>query len=309
MSFRRKDLLGLEGLSEKEITGLLDRADALWDAAGSPGGGAMRPPPVAGLTAVNLFLEPSTRTRCSFELAEARLGIERITIEGVRLSLEKGETLADTGRVLAAMGVNVVVLRHPEGGAPAGLAAILPGAHVVNAGDGTHEHPTQALLDLLVLRRRWGSLAGRRILIVGDIRHSRVARSNLHGLTALGAEVTLCGPASLLPDAPPVPRARVTDDLDGALAEADAVLALRIQRERFGTHEDLPDGQAYRRRYGLTAERVARLPEDVPLLHPGPVNRGVEMDDAVIDGRRSLIFAQVTAGVAVRMAVLDSFGR
>ena len=304
MEFQRRSLLGLAGLTSGEVTDLLDRAEELWDAAGRPAGGGRAPGPLRDLSAANLFLEPSTRTRCSFELAESRLGIERVTIEGQRLSLEKGETLVDTARVLAAMGVNVIVLRHPEGGAPALLDKSLSGLHVINAGDGANEHPTQALLDLLTMRRFWGGLEGRRVVIVGDVFHSRVARSNYHGLIALGANVTLCGPGSLLPSEGEYPAAQMTDDLDAALAQADAVMALRIQRERFTLTEEMPDPMSYRRRFGVTVERVARLPDHVPILHPGPMNRGIEIDDEVADGPRALVLRQVTAGVAVRMAVL-----
>ncbi|MDX1661612.1 MAG: aspartate carbamoyltransferase catalytic subunit [Gemmatimonadota bacterium] len=306
MAFRRKDLLGLEGLEESELTDLLDRAVRYLEAASSPGGwGALDP--VEGLSVANLFLEPSTRTRCSFELAEARLGIEKISIDGERLSLEKGETVTDTGHVLHAMGVNVIVIRHPEGGAPGVLAAELPDVHVVNAGDGANEHPTQGLLDLFTLRRFWGGdLAGKRVVMVGDVAHSRVVRSDYFGLTALGADVTLCGPKHLLPDPDDFPEAEITDDLDDALEDVDAVMALRIQRERFGMGESVPDPNAYRDRFGLTVERVERLPDEVPILHPGPMNRGVEMDGEVADSLRSLVLQQVTSGVAVRMSVLSA---
>lgn len=308
MSFLRKDLLGLAGLDESELIDLLDRAVRYLPAASSPSGGGGLDP-VEGLSAVNLFLEASTRTRCSFELAEARLGIERISIDGERLSLEKGETLADTGQVLHAMGVNVIVLRHPEGGGPGILAEELPEVHVINAGDGSNEHPTQGLLDLFTLRRFWdGELSGKHVVMVGDVSHSRVVRSNYHGLTTLGAELTLCGPTHMLPEPDVFPRARITDDLDEALERADAVIALRIQRERFGMGEAVPDPGAYRRRFGVTSERVERLPDDVPILHPGPMNRGVEVDAEVADSMRSLVLQQVTNGVAVRMSVLSALG-
>jgi aspartate carbamoyltransferase catalytic subunit len=258
------------------------------------------------LSAVNLILEPSTRTRCSFEIAEQRLGIEHFSIGDERLSLIKGETLADTGRTLRAMGVNVFVVRHPEVGAPTRLAEDLPGSHVVNAGDGTGEHPTQGLLDLLVLRRRWGSLVGRQVVIVGDVLHSRVARSCVHGLAALGATTVFCGPRHLLPEAGGWPGSTVAEDLDDALAAADAVMALRIQRERFSAGEALPDRAAYRQRFGLTAERAGRLPEETLILHPGPFNRDVEVDGEVIDGGRTEVWTQVRAGVAVRMATLTA---
>jgi aspartate carbamoyltransferase catalytic subunit len=306
MSFRRPHLLGLAGLDAEEIGDLLDRADSFWEAAGTPGWRATKSPGTARLSAVNLILEPSTRTRCSFEIAEQRLGIEHFSIGDERLSLIKGETLADTGRTLRAMGVNVFVVRHPEVGAPTRLAEDLPGSHVVNAGDGTGEHPTQGLLDLLVLRRRWGSLVGRQVVIVGDVLHSRVARSCVHGLAALGATTVFCGPRHLLPEAGGWPGSTVAEDLDDALAAADAVMALRIQRERFSAGEALPDRAAYRQRFGLTAERAGRLPEETLILHPGPFNRDVEVDGEVIDGGRTEVWTQVRAGVAVRMATLTA---
>ncbi|HJU87577.1 MAG TPA: aspartate carbamoyltransferase catalytic subunit [Gemmatimonadota bacterium] len=306
MSFRRPHLLGLAGLEAGEIGALLDRAESSWEAAGTPGWRAERTPAIARLSVVNLILEPSTRTRCSFEIAEERLGAEHLSVGSEGLSLIKGETLSDTGRTLQAMGVNVFVVRHPEVGAPARLADELPGAHVVNAGDGTGEHPTQGLLDLLVMRRRWGALEGRRIAIVGDVLHSRVARSAVHGLHAFGGSAMLCGPRHLLPEAAGWPGATVVEDLDGALEGADAVMALRIQRERFAAGEALPDRAAYRQRFGLTEERVGRLGDDTLILHPGPFNRDVEIDGAVIDSGRTEVWTQVRAGVAVRMAVLSA---
>ena len=256
-----------------------------------------------GLSVANLILEPSSRTRCSFELAEQRLRVEHLTIiEGS--SIIKGETLADTARTLAAMGVNTFVLRHPHVGAPERLASAVPSAHVVNAGDGIGEHPTQGLLDMLTLRRFWGALKGRKVLIVGDIVHSRVARSNYHGLTTLGGSVMFCGPGSLLPPPDEFPKAELSSDLDAALESCDAVMALRIQRERLAHDEVCPDGESFRQQYGLTVHRVARLRSDVPILHPGPFNRDIELDGAVADSDRALIWPQVAAGVAIRMALL-----
>ena len=308
MSFRRPHLLGLAGLEAGEIGDLLDRADAFWEAAGTPGWRERPSPASRRLSVVNLILEPSTRTRCSFEIAEQRLGIEHLSVGDERLSLVKGETLADTGRTLRAMGVNVFVLRHPEVGAPARLAEELPGAHVVNAGDGSGEHPTQGLLDLLVLRRRWGSLADRRIVIVGDVLHSRVARSCVHGLAALGATSVFCGPRHLLPEPGAWPGTTVAEDLDVALASADAVMALRVQHERFAPGEALPDRAAYRELYGLTLERARSLSDETMILHPGPFNRDVEVDGDVVDGGRTEVWTQVRAGVAVRMATLSALG-
>ena len=235
------------------------------------------------------------------------MGIESVTLTGFEaLSLVKGETLVDTARTLAAMGVNMFIVRHPEVGAPHRVAEALPGVHVVNAGDGTGEHPTQGLLDLLVLWRRWGGFEGRIVLIVGDVVHSRVARSNVHGLGAVGAGVVLCGPRPFLPAAEEVPGVVLTEDLDQALGACDAVMALRIQHERLADDRQGLDLGAYRDSFGLTAERVARLDPAVPVLHPGPFNREVEIDSPVVDGIRSLIWPQVRAGVAVRMAVLEA---
>jgi len=304
MSFRRPHLLGLAGLVAGEIGDLLDQAESYWEAAGTPGWRAEPSGAIARLSVVNLILEPSTRTRCSFEIAEQRLGAEHLSVGDEGLSLIKGETLVDTGRTLQAMGVNVLVVRHPEVGAPARLAEQLPGVHVVNAGDGTGEHPTQGLLDLFVLRRRWGSIDGRRVVIVGDVLHSRVARSIVHGLDALGGNATLCGPRHLLPETGGWPGATVVEDLDEALEKADAVMALRIQRERFAAGEALPDRAAYRQRFGLTRERAGRLSDDTLILHPGPFNRDVEIDGEVIDFGRTDVWTQVRAGVAVRMAAL-----
>lgn len=304
MSFRRPHLLGLAGLVAGEIGDLLDQAESYWEAAGTPGWRAEPSGAIARLSVVNLILEPSTRTRCSFEIAEQRLGAEHLSVGDEGLSLIKGETLVDTGRTLQAMGVNVLVVRHPEVGAPARLAEELPGVHVVNAGDGTGEHPTQGLLDLFVLRRRWGSIDGRRVVIVGDVLHSRVARSIVHGLDALGGNATLCGPRHLLPETGGWPGATVVEDLDEALEKADAVMALRIQRERFAAGEALPDRAAYRQRFGLTRERAGRLSDDTLILHPGPFNRDVEIDGEVIDFGRTDVWTQVRAGVAVRMAAL-----
>ncbi|HET6617301.1 MAG TPA: aspartate carbamoyltransferase catalytic subunit [Gemmatimonadota bacterium] len=306
MSFRRPHLLGLAGLEAGEIGDLLDKAETWWEAAGTPGWRAEPTPAIERLSVVNLILEPSTRTRCSFEIAEQRLGVEHLSLRDEGLSLIKGETMLDTGRTLRAMGANVFVIRHPEVGAPARLAEELPGVHVINAGDGTGEHPTQGLLDLLVLRRRWGNLEGRRIVIVGDVLHSRVARSAVHGLHAFGATTVLCGPRHLLPEVGGWPGATVVDDLDAALETADAVMTLRIQRERFAAGEALPDRTAYRQRFGLTRERVARLPAETLILHPGPFNREVEIDGEVIDGGRTEVWTQVRAGVAVRMAALEA---
>ncbi len=236
-------------------------------------------------------------------MAEQRLKIEWLTV-GEGSSIAKGETLVDTARTLAAMGVNTFVLRHSKVGAPDHLASAMPNAHVVNAGDGTGEHPTQALPDLLTLRRYWGSVEGRKVLIVGDIVHSRVARSNYHGFVALGGSVAFCGPESFLPSPDEFPDATLSSDLDAALEDCDAVMMLRIQHERLADREICPDGETFRKQYGLTVDRLTRLRSNVPVLHPGPFNRDVEVDGAVADSDRALIWPQVTAGVAIRMGLL-----
>ena len=300
----RFDLLGLDGMSADELRSLLDEAEGFVAAAASG-----RPLDVgAGRIVANLLFEDSTRTRFSFTVAARRLGASTIDLTGAGSSISKDETLLDTALNIEAMGVDVIVVRSRRAGAPHLIARSVRCA-VVNAGDGRHEHPTQALLDILTLRRRWGELAGRTVLIVGDIANSRVARSNVHGLTTLGADVMLVGPPALVPAAftqiaAGPGRVTIGHDLDETLPRADAVMMLRIQLER---HDDAggaipPD---YRRLYGLTVDRAARLRADVAIMHPGPMNRGVEIDSEVADDPdRSVIMEQVTNGVAVRMAVL-----
>lgn len=296
----QRDLLGLEGLTAREIEGILDHALRL--------DSARRGDELAGRVVGNLFFENSTRTRCSFEVAEARLGAHPLNLGTAGSSAAKGESLVDTALNIEAMGVDALVIRTSASGGAA-LVADRCAIPVINAGDGRHEHPTQALLDLLVLRRRLGSLEGRKVAIVGDIKNSRVARSNLHGLLALGASVTLVGPPTLLEPAfqhfagPDHPGAiTLSHDLDEVLESVDAVMMLRIQRERGARGEIASD---YRRLYGLTAQRAERLRPDQVLLHPGPVNRGVELDGSVLDDRdRNAVLDQVAAGVLVRQAVL-----
>ena len=291
-----KHLLGIEGLSAAEIGRFLDSAVEL--KAGAP-----RPVSREAIV-VNLFFEASTRTRVSFEIAALRLGLQVVNWTAHGSSQEKGETLLDTGLNIAAMKPSAIVVRHPASGAPAYLASHLR-LPILNAGDGAHEHPSQALLDAFTLRQRWKELSGRTIVIVGDIAHSRVARSDVHCFTALGARVRLCGPRSLLPVgietlAPGVTR---HTNLDEALTGADAVMALRIQRERLDG-VGLPGVRDYQGRYGLTRARLeARAPKAL-VLHPGPINRGVELTSDLADGPESLVLEQVENGVAVRMAVL-----
>jgi aspartate carbamoyltransferase catalytic subunit len=296
-----RHFLGLEGLGRATLLTLL--ADAArereWLRRGEPNRRDL-----AGVTVVLAFIEDSTRTRTSFEIAAQRLGANTVVFASSASSLNKGETLLDTLRLFEAMGAALVTVRHPSSGAPAWLARQLDRIGVVNAGDGMHEHPTQGLLDLLTLQDAWqGRFEGRRLAIVGDIAHSRVARSAIAGLTTLGAHVTVCGPGTLLPADVRELGCDVADTLDDALAGADGVMALRLQRERMETGL-LPALSEYARLWGLTPERIERMAAGGVVLHPGPVNRGVEMAHEVADGPRSRILEQVANGVAVRCTVL-----
>ena len=299
-----RHLLTLEHLPRATLVALLDRAQAFVD-----GEGAADPrTALAGTAVCTLFFEPSTRTRLSFHRAAQRLGADVLGFDAATSSTTKGETARDTLRNIEAMGVRGFVIRHSGDGAVADLAAAAaPGTALVNAGDGRSAHPTQGLLDMLTLRQALGGdFARRTFLIVGDIRHSRVARSNLHALRTLGAgEIRICGPAALLPDEGTFAGCTVYQDFDAALEGADALMMLRLQRERMeeGLVESLED---YHRDYGLTAARLRRAAEGAVVLHPGPMNRGVEISDEVADGPQSLVLTQVGNGVAVRMAVLET---
>jgi aspartate carbamoyltransferase catalytic subunit len=255
-----------------------------------------------GVACVNMFFENSTRTMTSFTLAEQRLGANVITLWPKESSLQKGETIEDTAITLAAMGVNILVIRHPEEGFPRRVALGFDG-HVINAGDGTHAHPTQGLLDIYTIRQEFGELSGRRIAIVGDILHSRVAHSNIAGLRRFGAEIVLVGPPGLLPDDYMQPHVRIERDLDAILADVDVIMLLRIQRERFA---DMPLSDAeYIARYRLDARRLGRMHKDAIVMHPGPYHRGVELDDSVLEFAGWRYASQVMHGVRVRMALLD----
>ncbi len=294
-----KDLIGLEHLDREQITAILDAAEPFKEVSERP---IKKVPALRGKTIVNLFFEPSTRTRISFEFAEKRLSADTVNVASTGSSVSKGETLVDTARNLEAMRIDMVVIRHGSSGAARFLGDRIR-SNVVNAGDGTHEHPTQALLDLLTLRDHFGRIAGLKVCIVGDVLHSRVARSNIWGLTRLGAEVGVCGPATLLPhdiEAMGVTRFRRIDE---ALEWADALNVLRLQLERMSAGF-IPSLREYNRVFGVTSERLARAPRDILILHPGPMNRGVEIDSDVADGPHSVILPQVTNGVAIRMAVL-----
>ena len=291
-----RSLLDVDDLDPEELVGVLDRAVAFRDAL----------PPrdlLAGVPVLNLFFEASTRTATSFSLAEQRVGADIISFAPGASSLGKGETIADTALTLRGIGVRVIVVRHDESGFARRLADTFDG-HVVNAGDGTHAHPTQALLDLMTLRQEFGRFDGLRVAIVGDILHSRVARSNIVGMRMLGIDVTLVGPATLLPDEFAAEGVRIERDLDAVLPGLDAVMMLRIQRERISGGL-LPTLDDYTQRYQLNRSRLRSLRNDAIILHPGPYNRGVELTDDVLDDPRSRYVAQVHNGVFVRMAVLD----
>jgi aspartate carbamoyltransferase catalytic subunit len=294
-----RHLLSIADLSPADISLVLDTADAMKEIGGRA---IKKVPALRGRTVVNLFFEPSTRTRMSFEIAEKRLSADTLNFAASTSSVSKGETLADTARNLEAMAPDIIVVRHSSSGA-AHLLSRVCRARVVNAGDGTHEHPTQALLDAFTIRERKGRLRGLKVAIVGDLVHSRVLRSNLLLLLKMGAEVWACGPATLLPPGLAQSGARVTHSMDAALEGADVVMMLRVQHERM-KGMFLPSLREYFTLYGLTEERLRRSAPDVIVMHPGPMNRGVEIDSAVADGPWSVILEQVSNGVAVRMAVL-----
>jgi aspartate carbamoyltransferase catalytic subunit len=294
-----KDLVGLEERSREQILGILDTAEPFKEVSERP---IKKVPVLRGKTIVNAFFENSTRTRISFEFAEKRLSADTVSFAAGGSSVSKGETLVDTARNLEAMRIDMVVIRHPSSGAARFLAERIA-SNVVNAGDGKHEHPTQALLDLLTIRDRLGRVEGTRVCIVGDILHSRVARSGIWGLKKLGAEVAVCAPKTLLPADVADLGVTVFRRVEEAIEWADALNVLRLQLERMhGGY--VPSLREYNRVFGVTRERVERAPRDLLILHPGPMNRGVEIDSAVADGPHSVILDQVTNGVAVRMAVL-----
>lgn len=296
--FPERHLLGIETLEASQITAVLDTAESLREVLDRP---IKKVPTLRGKTVVNLFYEPSTRTRTSFEMAERVLSADGLSIAPSTSSATKGETLLDTAKNLEAMSPDVIVIRHSSAGAPHFLARHCRSA-IINAGDGAHEHPTQALLDALTLRQKFGRLKGLRVAIVGDLLHSRVARSNAWLLGKVGAQPILCGPPTLVPPGLEA-LAPVTNRLEEALDGADAVMMLRIQWERM-TGGYLPSLREYHMRYGLTLDRLRLAKKDAVILHPGPMNRGVEIASEVADGPYSLILDQVTNGVAVRMAVL-----
>ena len=294
-----KDLVGLEGLTREQIRVILDTAEPFKEISERR---IKKTPVLRGKTIVNLFFEPSTRTRISFEFAEKRLSADTVNIGAVGSSVSKGETLVDTARNLEAMRIDMVVIRHGSAGAARFLASRIP-SNVINAGDGAHEHPTQGLLDILTLRDHFGRLEGLKVCIVGDVLHSRVARSNIYGLVTLGAEVAVCGPRTLLPAGIEELGVRVFGRVEEAIEWAEALNVLRLQLERM-EGGFVPSLREYNRVFGITRERLDWAPRELLVLHPGPMNRGVEIDSDVADGPHSVILRQVTNGVAVRMAVL-----
>jgi len=299
VSFRHEHLLGIADLERDEIEHILTLAESFKEVSTRT---IKKVPTLRGRTVVNLFFEPSTRTQSSFDLACKRLSADTLGVSASSSSVLKGETLIDTARNIQAMAPDVIGVRHKEAGAP-GLLTHHINASVVNAGDGSHEHPTQALLDALTMKERKGRITGLRVVIVGDIDHSRVARSNIHLLTKLGAKVTLAGPLSLMPTGIEKLGVEVSPRIEDALKGADVVMMLRIQLERDAGRR-IPSLREYYMSFGLTEDRVKLCKRNVIIMHPGPINRGVEIDSAVADGRYSVIMEQVTNGVAVRMAVL-----
>nr|WP_240731864.1 aspartate carbamoyltransferase catalytic subunit [Egibacter rhizosphaerae] len=299
-----RHLLGLEALDEDAITGVLDTAEGLKDLALRP---VKKVPTLRGRTVCNLFYEDSTRTRTSFELAEKRLSADVLNFSAQGSSVEKGESLKDTALTLEAMGVDAIVIRHEASGAPEQLTRWVD-AHVLNAGDGAHQHPTQALLDLFTIRERLGRLAGLHVAVVGDVVHSRVARSVVQGLVTMGAKVSVVGPRTLVPSTvaqwtrnPDAVEVRA--DLDGVIGDVDVCYLLRVQRER-QQQQAFPSTREYARLWGLDRARLARLPDHAVVMHPGPMNRGVEISAEAADAPNAVITDQVTNGIAVRMSCL-----
>jgi aspartate carbamoyltransferase catalytic subunit len=299
MILKNKDVLGLEELSAEEILGVLEMASRFRAVFDRP---VRSVPIMRGRTVVNFFHEPSTRTRISFELAEKRLSADIVNFSSATSSFSKGETLRDTAENLAAMKIDMLIIRHSSAGAARYLAKVLD-CSVINAGDGAHEHPTQGLLDIMTMRQRLGDLRGKKVTIIGDITHSRVARSNIWGLNKLGAEVTLCGPPTMVPAGLARLGAKIEYDLKKAVADADVLNVLRIQLERHSS-KSFPSNREYHRMYGITDDVVRTLKPSAFVMHPGPMNRDVEISSTVADGPRQVILDQVANGVAVRMALI-----
>lgn len=303
MALRSRHLLGLDGVSKEDIQQILDTAVSFREVLERP---IKKVPPLQGKTIVNLFFESSTRTRISFELAERRLSADVVNFAASGSSVSKGETLKDTARNIEAMKIDMVVIRHSSAGVPHFLSRVVA-SNIVNAGDGAHEHPTQALLDMYTLREKHKTLEGLRVCIVGDILHSRVARSNIFGLKTMGAEVSVCGPATMIPREIHRLGVPVYHRLEDVIPQIDALNVLRIQLERQETGL-FPSLREYHRYFGVTKEKVDKAKNPITILHPGPINRDVEISADLADGEHSVILQQVTNGVAIRMAVLYLLG-
>jgi len=296
---KNKHLLGLENFPRKDIKKIIDTAFNFREVLDRP---IKKVPSLQGVTIVNLFFENSTRTRISFELAQKRLSADTVNFSSSSSSLKKGESFKDTVQNIEAMKIDAVVMRHPTPGSPKHLTEFI-NAIVINAGDGTHEHPTQAILDMMSLKERFGEIENLNVAIIGDIEHSRVARSNIFGLVTMGANVTICGPPNLIPDHFTDFGVDINYNTDEVLEWADAVNVLRIQRERMGVGL-IPSDREYRTLFGVTEERLARRNNELVIMHPGPMNRGVEIDDRVADSDQAIILDQVLNGVASRMSIL-----
>lgn len=303
MKLKSRHLLGLDGMTKEELTLIMDTAVSFREVLDRP---IKKVPPLQGKTVVNLFFESSTRTRISFELAERRLSADVVNFTTAASSVSKGETLKDTARNIEAMKIDMVVIRHAAPGSAHFLTRVVD-ANVINAGDGGHEHPTQGLLDMYTLREKFGTLEGLRVCIVGDITHSRVARSAIFGLTTMGAKVSVCGPATMIPKEIEQLGVKVYYRLDDVIPEVDALNVLRIQLERQKSGL-FPSLREYHRFFGVTKEKVSKAPKPITIMHPGPINRDVELSADLADSEHSVILQQVTNGVAIRMAVLYLLG-
>ncbi|HLF18977.1 MAG TPA: aspartate carbamoyltransferase catalytic subunit [Candidatus Omnitrophota bacterium] len=299
IEWKKKDLLGLETLSKEEIEMVLETAKSFKEVSTRD---VKKVPALRGKTVVSLFFEDSTRTRASFELAAKRLSADTINIAAKGSSLSKGETILDMAKNMQAMNVNAIIVRHSSSGVPKLLAENLEAA-VINAGDGCREHPTQALLDMFTIKEKLGEIKGKKVAIIGDILHSRVARSNIWGLTKLGAQVTVCGPSTLMPIGIEKLGVKVTHSLNECIAESDVLMLLRIQLER-QRDKFLPSLREYAKEFGINKEKLKKAKKNVLIMHPGPTNRGLELSADVADGEYSVILDQVTNGIAIRMAIL-----
>lgn len=297
--WKRHDLLGLQDFSKEEINLVLETAKSFKEVSTRD---VKKVPALRGKTVVMLFFEPSTRTRASFELAAKRLSADTLTVSSSGSSVSKGESILDTARNLEAMNVDMIVVRHQSSGVPKILADHL-NASVINAGDGPHAHPTQALLDIFTIKEKLGNIEGLRVGIVGDILHSRVARSNIWALTTMGAKVTVCGPSTLMPVGVERMGVKVTYDLNEVIENSDALMLLRLQQER-QQNKFLPSIREYAKQFGVNRDKLKRAKKNMLIMHPGPTNRGVELSADVADGEHSVIMDQVTNGVAIRMAIL-----